>query len=311
VATNHAHTGARALTDVVPELARRFLTAQEPPSRLPTVRDLAHDHGSSLSSIHAAMGRLEEAGAIRIETRGRLGAFMVERSLGRLWATAENGPLVISLPLASSPRYEALATAIKQLLTTAGLEVFLIFVRGSRQRLQAVRERRCHLTVMSSFAAAELCGPEDSVVVELAPDSYNTGHRVFYSAANPDPHPIRVIVDRHSADQQLLTALEFSGADVTLVPAMPAQIARLLANGQADAAVWTIDEMQVRRPDGILERPLKPEVRRQIGDRMTRAVLVGRAADTGIMRAVTAPIQSAEITRIQRDVMEGRVVPEY
>lgn len=309
--TNHQRTDARALTDIVPELARRFLTAPEPPSRLPTIRDLAHEHRSSLSSIHAAMGRLEEAGAIRIETRGRLGAFMVERSVGRLWATAQYGPLVISLPLASSPRYEALATAIKQLLTTAGLEVFLIFVRGSRQRLQAVREGRCHLTVMSSFAATELCGPEDSVVVELAPDSYNTGHRVFYSAADPDPHPLRVIVDRHSADQQLLTALEFTEADVTLVPAMPAQIARLLVNGQADAAVWTIDEMQVRRPEGILDRPLKQSVVAQIGDRMTRAVLVGRTSEAAIMRAVTAPIQSPEVAQIQADVMAGRVVPEY
>jgi YhfZ C-terminal domain/Helix-turn-helix domain len=311
VVTDRARTRARPLTDVVPELARRFLTAPEPPSRLPTIRDLAHEHGSSLASIHVAMGRLEEAGAIRIETRGRLGAFMVERSVGRLWATAENGPLVIGLPLASSPRYEGLATAIKQLLTTAGLEVFLIFVRGSRQRLQAVREGRCHLTAMSSFAAAELCGPEDAIVVELAPDSYNTGHRVFYSAANPDPHPIRVIVDRHSADQQLLTALEFNGTDVMLLPAMPAQITRLLANGQADAAVWTVDEMGVGRPDGILDRPLRAAVREQIGDRMTRAVLVGRAVDAAVMRAVTASIQSAAVAQIQLDVMAGRVVPEY
>ncbi len=309
--TNHVRTQARALNDVVPELARRFLTAADPPTRLPTIRDLAHDHGSSLASIHAAMGRLEDAGAIRIETRGRLGAFMVDRSVGRLWATTENGPLVIGLPLASSPRYEALATAIKQLLTTAGIEVFLIFVRGSRQRLQAVREGRCHLTAMSRFAASEICGPEDSVVVELGPDSYNTGHRVFYSAASPDPHPVRVIVDRHSADQQLLTALEFTGPDVTLVPAMPAQITRLLANGQADAAVWTIDEMQVGRPDRILDRPLSPAVRERIGDRMTRAVLVGRAVDGAIMRAVTAPIQSAAVAQIQLDVLAGRVVPEY
>ena len=309
--TSHVRSAARTVTDVVAELAGRFLTADEPPSRLPTIRELAHDHGSSLSSIHAAIGRLEEAGAIQIETRGRLGAFMVERSVGRLWAIAENGPLVISLPLASSPRYEALATALKQLLTAAGLEVFLIFVRGSRQRLQTVREGRCHLTVMSRFAASELCGPEDSVVVELAPDSYNTGHRVFYLAENPDPHPVRVIVDRHSADQQLLTALEFSGADVTLVPAMPAQITRLLASGQADAAVWTIDEMQVGRPDGILDRPLRAEVRQQIGDRMTRAVLVGRASNAAVLRAVTTPIQSAAVAEIQLDVMAGRVVPEY
>jgi hypothetical protein len=311
VATNRAQTSARPLTDIVPELARRFLTTPEPPSRLPTIRDLARDHHSSLASIHVAMGRLEEAGGIVVETRGRLGAFLVDRSIGRLWAIAENGPLVIALPLASSPRYEALATAIKQLLTNAGLEVFLIFVRGSRQRLQAVRDGRCHLTVMSSFAASELCGPEDAIVLELGPDSYNTGHRVFYSAAEPDPHPIRVIVDRHSADQQLLTALEFAGTDVTLVPAMPAQISRLLASGQADAAVWTVDEMQVGRPGGILDRPLSPAVRERIGDRMTRAVLVGRAADASVMRAVTAPMESAAIAQIQVDVLAGRVVPEY
>jgi len=311
VVANHVRTPTRAIADIVPELARRFLTAPEPPSRLPTIRDLARDHGSSLASVHAAMGRLEEAGTIRVETRGRLGAILVERSVGRLWATAENGPLVISLPLASSPRYEALATAIKQLLTAAGLEAFLIFVRGSRQRLQAVRDGRCHVTVMSSFAASELCGPEDSVLVELAPDSYNTGHRVFYTTSNPDPHPLRVIVDRHSADQQLLTALEFDGPDVTLVPAMPAQIARLLTNGQADAAVWTVDEMQVGRPEGILDRPLSAAVRRKIGDRMTRAALVGRADDAPILRAVTASIRTAEVASIQLDVMAGRVVPEY
>jgi hypothetical protein len=311
VVTNHARPNARALTDIVPELARLFLTAPEPPARLPTIRDLAHDHRSSLSSIHAAIGRLEEADAVTIETRGRLGAFMVDRSVGRLWAIATNGPLVISLPLASSPRYEALATAIKQLLTVAGLEVFLIFVRGSRQRLQAVREGRCHLTAMSSFAATELCGPEDSVVVELGPDSYNTGHRVFYTPAYPDPHPLRVIVDRHSADQQLLTALEFKGPDVTLIPAMPAQIARLLANNQADAAVWTVDEMQVRRPEGILDRPLRPEVRAKIGDRMTRAVLVGRSADAAPLRAVAAPIQPEAVAQIEADVLAGRIVPEY
>ncbi len=120
-----------------------------------------------------------------------------------------------------------------------------------------------------------------------------------------------MIVDRHSADQQLLTALEFDGADVTLLPAMPAQITRLLANGQADAAVWTVDEMGVGRPDGILDRPLSAGVRARIGDRMTRAVLVGRAVDAAVMRAVTASIQSDAVAQIQLDVMAGRVVPEY
>jgi YhfZ-like protein/helix-turn-helix protein len=302
--------GARAITDVVPELARRFLTAPEPPSRVPTVRQLVREHRSSLASIHAAISRLEAAGAIEVERRGRLGAFLVSRSLGPLWAAAEGGPLVVSLPLASSLRYEALATAIKQLLTTAGLEVFLIFVRGSRQRLQAVREGRCHLAAMSSFAAAELCSPDDRVVVELGPNSYNTGHRVFYSSGQPR-QPLRVIVDRHSADQQLLTALEFTGSDVELLPAMTGQITRLLTNGQADAAVWTIDEMQATRLGGILDRPLGDSVRARIGDTDTRAVLVGRTSDAGVMQAVAGQVDAAQVAKIQAAVMSGRVVPEY
>jgi len=308
---HRGRAGARAITDIVPELARRFLMAPEPPTRVPTVRQLVDEHRSSLASIHAAIGRLEGAGAIEVDRRGRLGAFLVSRSVGRLWAAAESGPLVVSLPLASSLRYEALATAIKQLLANAGLEVFLIFVRGSRQRLQAVREGRCHLAVMSSFAAVELCGPDDRVVGELAPNSYNTGHRVFYSAADPERHPLRVIVDRHSADQQLLTALEFAGADIELVPAMTGQITRLLANGQADAAVWTSDEMEATRLDGILDRSLAPSVRARVGDTDTRAALVGRAVDAGVMHAVVAQIDAAEVARIQQDVMSGKVVPEY
>ncbi|HEX6655837.1 MAG TPA: YhfZ family protein [Candidatus Limnocylindria bacterium] len=306
-----APANARPITDVVSELARRLLTSEPPPTRMPTVRQLASEHRSSLASIHIAIGRLEEAGAIVVERRGRLGAFLVARSVGRLWAATDGGPLVVSLPLASSPRYEALATAIKQLLVRSGLEVFLIFVRGSRQRLQAVREGRCHLAVMSSFAASQLCEPDDEIVVELGPNSYNTGHRVFYPTPKAGEQPARVIVDRHSADQQLITALEFGGTDVQLIPAMTAQITRLLSNGQADAAVWTTDEMEATRLGGIHDRPLSPAVRANVGDRDTRAALVCQANAAGVLRAVTAFIEPAEFAQLQADVMSGDVVPEY
>lgn len=302
----------RSVADIVPTLARQFLAEVTPGSRLPTVRALAREHRSSNSSVHAAIGRLEEGGAIEIETRGRAGAFLVRRSIDRLWAMMKTGPLVIALPLASSPRYEALATAIKQMMTSSGLEVILMFVRGSRQRLQAVREGRCHLAAMSSFAATELCTAEDAVVMELLPNSYNTGHRVFYTVNGQDnPRPLRVVVDRHSADQQLLTALEFVDAEVLTLPSMTAQIARLLESGQADAAVWTIDEMQTRWPAGVLDRPLSLAVRERIGDRDTRAVMVGRSVDASVLRAVCEALDPVQVERVQLDVLAGRTVPEY
>lgn len=308
---NRERWPSRPVADIVHALARELLLAPEPPSRLPTVRDLTVRHRSSLSSIHTAMSRLRELGAITVETRGPLGAYMTGRSIGKLWEVAEGGPLVIALPLASSPRYEALATAIKAGLTQAGLEVFLIFVRGSRQRLQAVREGRCNLAVMSAFAAAELCGPDDPVVLELWPHSYNTGHMVFFTGFAERDRPLRVLVDRHSADQQLLSALEFGGGDVEMISAMTAQIARMLADGRADAAVWTSDEMLVNRPEGVLERPLSDAVAERVGNRDTRAVLVGRAADADVLQASTAVLARPEVQQIQADVLAGLVTPEY
>lgn len=300
-----------SVADIVPALAREFLAGVRPGDRLPTVRELARQHHSSSSSVHAGIGRLEQGGAISVETRGRAGAFLINRSIQRLWAMMNTGPLAIALPLASSPRYEALATALKQLITNAGLEVILMFVRGSRQRLQAVREGRCHLAAMSSFAAGELCGPEDAVVMELLPNSYNTGHRVFYTPRSVRASPLRVVVDRHSADQQLLTALEFGDSGVVTMAAMTAQIARMLEADQADAAVWTIDEMQNRWPAGVLDRPLSTAVRDRIGDRDTRAVLVGSSADAPVLTAVCAALEPADVERVQLEVISGRTVPEY
>ena len=307
----HVHLRPRAVADLVPILARRFLGELEPGSPMPTVRSLAVQLHSSLASIHVAITRLEEAGAIEFETRGRAGALLVDRSLGSLWSIAEGGPLVVAMPLASSERYEALATALKQVMTEAGLDVFFIFVRGSRQRLQAMHDGRCHLAVMSSFAAGEVCGPDEAVVAELLPLSYNTGHRVFFVAGREPAVPLRVIIDRSSADQQLLTRIEFADPQVRLVPAMYSQIVRLLETGAADAAVWTVDEMDARRSPALTGRPMSEMAQRRVGDRDTRATLVGAAVDAAALRALASVLIPERVEAIQHDVMSGRLVAEY
>jgi hypothetical protein len=257
------------------------------------------------------MSRLIEVGAIAVDTRGRQGAFLVRRSISTLWGLAESSPLVLALPLASSRRYEALATAIKQELRSLHLEVFLTFTRGSRKRLDALHAHECHLVVMSAFAAHEMTGDGDEVVLELPANTFNTGHRVFHSPLSEGRVPLRVIVDRDSADQQLLTALEFGSDGVVPVAATTVQFPLLLETGQADAAVWTLDEMQMRWPQGIVDRPLAPGVRERIHDSDTRAALVARKADANVLRAVVGVLDPARLEAIEADVLAGRRVPEY
>ena len=52
-------------------------------------------------------------------------------------------------------------------------------------------------------------------------------------------------------------------------------------------------------------------MRGYVGDRDTRAVMVGKAPDAAVLRAVTASIDGAEVEHIQLEVMAGRLVPEY
>ncbi len=303
---------SRPVADIVPALARELLLAADPPSRLADrARPCRSASGKPVLDPHRD-GPTARSGRHRGRDPGSARSVLIGRSIGRLWEAAEGGPLVIALPLASSSRYEALATAIKAGLTQAGLEVFLIFVRGSRQRLQAVREGRCNLAVMSAFAAAELCGSEDSVVQELWPHSYNTGHLVFYTKRALTARPLRVLVDRHSADQQLLTALEFGGDGVTMLPAMTAQIARMLADGRGDAAIWTADEMLVNRPEGVLDRPLSAAVTDAGSAIGTREPCWSGPPPTR-MCCGRRPRSSSrpDVELIQTDVMAGRVTPEY
>lgn len=299
-------------SDELDRLLAKFLIGLKVDDRLPTVRRLALEHGSSPASIHAALWRIEEGGAVTIERRGRLGTFLRERRLDRLWTAAERQPLVLALPLPSTPRYEGLATGLKTVLTDTGIECFLIFVRGSRQRMQALRQGRCHVAIMSSFAAGELCSHHETSTLELPVGSFVKDHRVFYADSRvPTDRPLHVVVDRDSLDQQLLTELQFEDQAIELVPATYIQFARLLKEGHAHAAVWSTDEMDERRPPGISDQDLSERVRQRIGTSDTRASLVARTANVSVRVAVTEGIDVSSVMDIQQKVIAGDIVPEY
>ncbi len=280
--------------------------------RLASIRELAATYHTSVGSISNALNNLEENGSVQIERRGRMGSFLEQRSLGALWTVAETCPLVIGLTLASNLRYEGLATGLKRLLNAAGVEAYMIFIRGSRTRLKALRENRCHIIVMSSFAADELCSKTEKVVLRLPAKSFVSGHRVFYRSQPPElGRPMRVAIDRDSFDQERLTELEFEGPDYELIPVTFAQIHRLLRDGQVDAAVWTPDDMQAYIGQDILDRPLSDRVLEHVDGRDVSAALIARSRHETAQAVIREAIDKDEIMRIQNMVVEGQLVPEY
>ena len=291
----------------------RDLLALRPGDRLPTVRALAGTHGASLGAIHQALVRLEESGAIDVDRQHGRGAILLGRSPGRLWAEAEREPLVISLPLPTAPRIQGLATAIKALLSAQEVAAYLIFLRGARQRVAALRHGQCHLAVMSSLSAGTMALPAEEVVLELPARSYVLEHRVYYMERPGRGKRIgRAVIDEDSADFDILTHLEFDGTATRLVPATYMQFQRLLDEDRADAAILDSEEDIVARlPATIRDRALSPRVRAEIGDRNTRTAFVGPTDRPALRHVLDACLDPVRLLEIQAEVIRRDRVPEY
>src|SRR5436190_1094327 len=202
-------------SDELRALLAAFLVEAPIGGRIPTVRDLGAHFGASIGAVQQSLARLVEAGAIRVDSRRGQGTILSGRSLGALWSAARNEPLIVALPLPMTRQIQGLATGIKAALAETGIETYLTFSRGSRRRLHALEDGRCHAVVMSMLGAAEACGPRDEIALTLPPGTHASGHIVFERARTEESdRSLRVGLDRDSVDLQLMTELEFRGRPV-------------------------------------------------------------------------------------------------
>jgi hypothetical protein len=292
------------------ELAREFLGLNVD-NRLPTVRAIARHHVVSVGTAHSALARIEEVGAIEVDRRGRNGAFLQRRDVGALWFLAEREPLIVALPLPNTPHCHGLATAVTSLLRDAHVRCYCVFIRGSRQRLQALRDRRCHVAVMSALAAEERLGTE-VIALELPVQTLVAEHRVYFAERPATAgNRVRVVLDRDSADFERLAEIEFRGAQVEFVEGTYNQLGRLLREDLADAGIWDVEEGHTRLPPPIRSRPLSDRSLAELRGRNTRATFVAPANHDSVRHVIAAALDSQAILRIQQEVMAGDRTAEY
>jgi hypothetical protein len=220
--------------------------------------------------------------------------------------------MIVALTLPSFVKAEGLATAIYSLLDQAGFETYLTYIRGSINRISALREGRCSAVVMSLLAAENLCGEGEEIILTLPPQSFVTDHRVFFRTQPSHPaQPLRVGIDADSYDIKYITELEFSRQNIELVPVPFVQIDLHLEKSAVDAAISNIDHLERQTGRGISSRPLSPTVLEHLQDRDTSAALVIRAGDTATRRVLRDILDAQKLLDIQKKVVDGLVVPRY
>jgi hypothetical protein len=291
----------------------RYLLSLEVGEQILNTRDLAEKLDSSLGSISSTLNFLEESGAVKINRRGHLGSFLDEKSIGTLWNIIEEGPMVIATTLPSFPKCEGLASAVYTLLNDAGVETYLIFIRGSNNRLEALRDGRCHAIIMSELAADALCGKDEEVILRLPPKTFVTDHRVFYKREKQDTsRPFRVGIDHESFDIKYLTELEFGETEVEFQEMPFLQIDLYLGSSHVDAAISNLDHMgRLISSNDLTSRPLSPKVQALIGDRDTSATLIARSNSVSEKIVLQTILDPKKVVKIQEDVEQRRIIPRY
>ncbi len=299
-----------SVKDLRRSLARDLLAAA-PGSPLPPIRTLARRFGASVGATQGALAGLAADGAVVLDSRPGRGAFLVSRDIGRLYRVLGTGPLLVCLSLPSTDRIYGLATAIKACLGASGLEAYLVFTRGSRPRLDSLRQGRNHLTIVSALAADALAPPDLATVLVLAPNSFVREHRVYFVERRPQVGPLRVAVDPSSLDFERLTQLEFAGQDVELVTLNYLSTIREMERGAIDAAILDVEDALMRFPPTIGSRPLSPAVLAALDDANTRAAFVCRADDEVIRTIALECLDPVALATIQRDVIAGARAPDF
>lgn len=301
----------RKRTEIIQRISSYFLS-QEINANVDSVRFLSAKLGASVGLISEAISEIESAGGVSLDKRGQLGTIIKEMSVGKLWQIARGEPLVIAHTLPSNHRYEGLATALKTALQAADLESYFIFIRGSRTRINALRESRCHIAITSHFAAQGLSSKHEQVAKVFPPCSFTSAHHLYMrDRVSRDDKGLVVGVDPDSYDQIHLSRIEFEGSEVRFQDLNFMNIFRYLSSGAVDAAIWTEDDMRPHLGQTIRELPLSARTQSIARGGDTRAALVTCSDDPLTHAVINKTIASDAIIAIQNEVIAGERIPAY
>ncbi|WP_164217174.1 GntR family transcriptional regulator YhfZ [Virgibacillus sp. YIM 98842] len=293
------------------EIAKKLIDFKEG-SRIPRVSDLAKEMVVGNGTVQGALKVLSEVHAIKLESRGHLGTFLIKKDIHLLKEVAGVGALIGAMPLPYSAKYEGFATGIMKVSEDLLDRIDLAYMRGSKQRLDALKSRRYDFVVMSQLAAEEELKNSVNleIVLNFGEQSYVTGHQIFFANEKHSriTEGMRVGIDYTSTDQSRITLLECEKIEVELIPVNYMQLFEMLLNGDLDAAVWNADEHRAREAFRLGE--FQSVKAKEIADKASTSVILIEKERTEV-KEYLLKLDKDKILDIQEKVVNKEMFPQY
>ncbi|UFU00240.1 transcriptional regulator [Radiobacillus kanasensis] len=281
--------------------------------KIPRVTDYSEKLSIGRGTVQIALELLEELKAIRLEARGHLGTFLMDKDIELLQEIAGISPLVGSMPLPYSRKYEGLATGMVGAFEEMGKKLNMSYMRGGLNRLEAVRTKRSDFAIVSMMTADNSLSkyPNLKIMKKLGENSYVSSHKIFLADVNETVvrSGMTVGVDMDSLDQKELTFSEFEGMDVTYVHINYMQLYDMLDSKKIDAAVWSLDDKRITKTFPSINFQSSKAIK--ISKDTSEAVIV---IDREREEEISEKWGSVEIEKIlvfQQEVESGKRIPKY
>ena len=278
--------------------------------RIPTVSEFVDSLSLARGTVQNAIKTLVDHEAVRIESKGHLGSYLVKKNMRVLLKFAGVRMLLGTMPLPYSRRYEGLASGlIASMENNYDLPINLAYMRGSVNRISMVLQKRYDFAVVSRYAAnyfIEKYPDKIEIVVDFGAGSYLSNHVIMFH--NPNIREIqdgmKVGIDSASIDQKELTQFVCQGKNVEFIEIEYSRIIERVISGDIDATVMNIDEAN--------DKHVKIHTKsiQQVNKDNTEAVLVV-ALENEISTLIKELVDVETVLNIQRLVLEEKITPSY
>ncbi|MFD1414509.1 GntR family transcriptional regulator YhfZ [Oceanobacillus jeddahense] len=282
-------------------------------TKVPRVADYSERLNIGRGTVQQAIKLLEEMKAIQTEARGHLGTFLVWKDDDVLLEIAGIAPLIGSMPLPYSRKYEGLASGIVEAFESTGKRVNLIYMRGATNRIESLRKKRCDYAVVSKMTADITLSdyPNLKILRSFGENTYVSAHKVFL--ADEEEMEIRdgmkVGVDKESMDQTQLTQLEFMNNNIEFVDVNYMQLFDKLSNKEIDATIWNADDKRMTR--NFKSISFQSVEAQKLAKDTSQAVIIIESERESEMNEKWEAVTEKKILQVQQSVEKGEVIPRY
>jgi biotin operon repressor len=278
--------------------------------RIPTVSQLTDKLEIARGTIETAMKTLQSNDALYIESRGHLGSYLTKKNTHILLQYAGINSLVGAMPLPYSKKYEGLATGLISAADNSySIPITLGYMRGAKNRIAMVTEKRYDFAVVSKYAAKEFTKQYGKIMVvkEFGPHTYCSEHVIIFH--DPKENSIRsgmkIGIDSDSIDQKNMTERVCKGKNVSFIPVQYSTLLERVIDGDLDATVWNKDEI-IDKVSSIKYKEIK-----HTDDDDTAAVIVTSSDRPEISLLLKEIINVDTVLNIQKLITEGKITPSY